>query len=111
MGGKANRSNSKAIFFVIILFFQSLRISAQVGIPDSVVIERIQIIEKMLVQGNPGAGFWWYGWLYGYSAATIGQAAVSFSSNNKGVKQDMALGAATTLLGAAGQLVHAYDPL
>jgi hypothetical protein len=110
MGEKDCGSNSRSIFFVFIFIFQSLNISAQVEIPDSVIMERIRIIEKMLDKGKPGADRWWYGWLAGYSAATIGQGTVFLSSNEKGTRQDMALGAATTLLGAAGQLLTPMTP-
>lgn len=110
MGKKDCRSNSVVIFFVFIFIFQSLNISAQIEIPDSVIMERIQLIKKMLDQGKPNANRWWYGWLTGYSAATIGQGAVCFSSNDKGLRQDMALGAVTTLLGTAGQLLTPMIP-
>lgn len=48
---------------------------------------------------------WWNIWLAGYSAATVAQGAVALTSEDKALRQDMALGAATTLLGAAGQLI------
>lgn len=105
MGEKERRSNSGTIFLAFIFICQSVNISAQVEIPDSVITERLQLIEKMLNQGKPGANCWWYGWLAGYSAATIGQGVVCISSNDKVTKQDMALGAVTTLLGATGQLL------
>ena len=57
-----------------------------------------------------GARVWWYAWLTGYSAATAGQAAVYFSSDDKSLRQDMALGAATTFLGAMNQLITPIDP-
>lgn len=57
-----------------------------------------------------GARVWWYAWLTGYSAATAGQAAVYFSSDDKRLRQDMALGAATTFLGAMNQLITPIDP-
>jgi hypothetical protein len=108
------RSNSGAIIFLFLLIFQSFYLSAQVEISDSLIIERVQLIQKMLNEGKPNANLWWYGWLAGYSAATIGQGAVYFSSNDKGTKQDMALGGFTTLLGAVGQLltpmVSGYAP-
>jgi len=53
---------------------------------------------------------WWYGWLAGYSAATAGQGIVYFTSDNKTLRQDMALGAATTFLGAIGQLITPVLP-
>jgi hypothetical protein len=74
-------------------------------------LERIQHIEKMLDQGKPNVNRWWYyGWLVEYSAATIGQSVVCFSSHDKGVRQDMALGAMTTFLGTAGQLITPMVP-
>ena len=110
MEQKDYRLNSGAIFIVFIFIFQSLNISAQIEISDSLIMERIQIIEKMLEQGKPNANFWWYGWLAGYSAATVGQSSVCFFSHDKGTKQDMVLGAATTLLGVAGQLLTPMIP-
>ena len=109
-----NQKNIGSFRLVRILFlafsFQSLNISAQTDLSDSIVTARIQIIEKMLEQGKPNANLWWYGWLAGYSAATIGQGAVFFSTNDKAFKQDMAVGAATTFLGALGQIVTPMVP-
>ncbi|MDM8003527.1 MAG: hypothetical protein QUS66_11595 [Bacteroidota bacterium] len=53
---------------------------------------------------------WWYGWLAGYSAATAGQGIVYLTSDNKTLRQDMVLGAATTFLGAMGQLITPVLP-
>jgi hypothetical protein len=110
MWGKNHSSNSGAILLFFIFIFQAINISAQTEIPDSVIMERLQLIEKMLDQGKPKANYWWYGWLAGYSAATIGQGAVFISSDIKETRQDMALGAVTTLLGAAGQLLTPMIP-
>jgi hypothetical protein len=57
-----------------------------------------------------GAERWWYGWLAGYSAATVGQGVIWVTSDDRTLRQDMALGAATTLLGAMGQLVTPVKP-
>jgi len=57
-----------------------------------------------------GAERWWYGWLAGYSAATVGQGVIWFTSDDKTLRQDMALGAATTFLGAMGQLITPVKP-
>jgi hypothetical protein len=94
-----------SVFFILIFSFQISTLRAQNEIPDSLVIQRIQYIRNTLKYDNANTKRWWYGWLGGYSAATIGQGMVYFSSNEKGTRQDMALGAATTLLGAAGQLI------
>ncbi len=64
----------------------------------------------MLEQGQSNANVWWYGWLIGYSAATIGQGAVYMTSTDKETRQDMALGAATTFLGAMGQIIAPMSP-
>jgi hypothetical protein len=83
---------------------------AQEAIPDSLVQERIRCIETMLEQDRKGTDAWWYGWLAGYSALTVGQGAVGLASEDKATRQDMALGAATTLLGAAGQFISPLHP-
>ena len=105
-----NRSNFKTILFIFIFIFQTDIILAQDEIPDSLINKRIQYIQNVLVQGKPNADRWWYGWLIGYSAATIGQGAVGISSDVKETRQDMFLGAATTFLGAAGQILTPMTP-
>ena len=91
------------IIAVLILF--SLRLSAQDVNSDAVITERIQCIQEMLGQDQKPTDLWWWGWLAGYGAATAGQGVVCFLSEDIPTKQDMALGAATTILGVAGQLI------
>lgn len=98
------------LFFVIICLFQFSQVEAQNDIPDSLVNERINHIQNMLDQGKPAAKLWWNAWLYGYSAATVVQGAVFLGSDQLKTRQDMALGAATTLVGAAGQLIMPMTP-
>ena len=105
-----NGTSLRRVLFTFLFIIQFLNSTAQNQLPDSVVTERTRIIEKMLEEGKPNANRWWYGWLAGYSAATIGQGIVYISTDEKGLKQDMALGAATTLLGAAGQLLTPNEP-
>lgn len=95
---------------LILSFFHFSKLSAQNNLPDSLVKQRIDIIQKMLDQGKPAAKLWWNGWLYGYTAATIGQGAVFLTSDKLKTRQDMALGAATTLIGAVGQLIAPMTP-
>jgi hypothetical protein len=97
-----------AFFFVFII--QILPLSGQDPISDSLIAERLQDIHKLLDQDRIKAQRWWYGWLAGYSAATVGQSIVYFSSENKSTKQDMVLGSATTFLGAIGQLLTPIVP-
>lgn len=94
----------------IIFIIQVLPLSGQDAISDSLMNERLQDIHKLLDQDRINAQRWWYGWLAGYSVATVGQGIVYFSSENKSTKQEMALGSATTFLGAVGQLLTPLVP-
>jgi len=98
------------ILILLIFGFQISTLRAQNVIPDSLVIERIQFIKNTLEHDSANTKRWWYGWLGTYSAATIGQGMVYFNSNEKGTRQDMALGAATTLLGVANQFISPLIP-
>ena len=97
--------------FLLIFTFQISDLYAQEEAPDSLVKVRIQQIQQMLNHGKPAAKLWWNGWLYGYSAATVAQTAVALTNNNLKTKQDMLLGATTTLIGAAGQLLMPMVPV
>ena len=92
-----------AIFILLILL--SAKLIAQSEISDSLVHERIQNIQSMLDKSKSNVNIWWYGWLGGYSAATIVQGTVALTSTDKNTRQDMTLGAATTFLGTALQVV------
>jgi hypothetical protein len=107
---KESRAKPVTIILFIILICRSAVNFAQTDLPDLIVSERLQIIETMLHEGKSNANLWWYGWLAGYSAATVGQGVVSISTNDKSLKQDMVLGAATTLLGALGQVITPMVP-
>ena len=95
---------------VSFLLFHFSLVSAQDEPPDLRIRERLQVICHMLEQGRPNASQWWTGWLIGYSAATIGQGAVALASKDQATRQDMALGAATTCLGAIGQIIAPMVP-
>ncbi len=102
---KDNRFIFEFILFILIFNLQPFNISAQNEIPDSIVKERIRCIQNILEQGRTNANHWYYGWLAGYSAATLGQGTVCFISKDNMTRENMALGAATTCLGAIGQLL------
>ncbi len=112
------RSASVTVLFAVIFLLHVVAIKGEGVVPDSVMGERIQVnqpnplqdIQLTAMKDRHNAQIWWYGWLGGYSAATAGQAVVYLSSDNKALRQDMALGAATTLLGALGQLVTPILP-
>ena len=69
---------------------------------DSLIKEKIAYIETSFQQAQLSAKIWQYGWLTGYSGLAIGQGINYFISDNKNVKQGMALGVATSLLGVGG---------
>jgi len=102
--------NFGTLVFLLIFTFQFSESFGQSEIPDSLVKVQIQSIQTMLDQGKPAAKFWWNSWLYGYSAATMVQGIVFLESKKLKTRQDMALGAATSLIAAAGQLLMPMVP-
>jgi len=105
---------NKLAFSISMALFLSLpffsTVNAQTEIPDSLLSERVKTIKNTIETDHHKTQGWWYTWLATYSAATIVQGAIYFESDQKGLKQDMALGAATTLLGAAGQFISPFKP-
>jgi hypothetical protein len=103
---------TKSAIIILLLFFL-LHFNpaiAQNELSDAQIQERLQAIQQILEQGTSNANLWWYGWLIGYSTATIGQGVVYATSADKETRQDMALGAATTFLGAMGQVIAPMTP-
>lgn len=108
---KQTNQLSWGILLLIMLFsFHFSPLCAQNEIPDLLITDRLQFIKNTLEHDKANTQRWWYGWLGTYSAATIGQGAVYLTSNDKNMRQDMALGAATTLLGVAGQFITPLIP-
>jgi hypothetical protein len=105
-----NRKFIGAVPFLLVLCYRVSITTAQDALPDTLVRERIQVIQEMLDHGKKNADLWWYGWLVGYGTATLAQGAVVILSDNLATRQDMALGAITTLLGAAGQVIAPMTP-
>ncbi|MDX9730087.1 MAG: hypothetical protein RBT50_12545 [Bacteroidales bacterium] len=115
MKSYCNRLRSvTALFFIFFLFSLSSLAGQEipgVTLPDSarydsdVSPEDLPEIQVTALKDKAAAERWWYGWLAGYTAATAGQGVVFFTSDSKTLRQDMALGAATTFLGAMGQLI------
>lgn len=105
-----NLIERKYLFLILIFCFHVTPLHAQEELPDSLVISRIHFIRNTVEQDRLNTKRWWYGWLGAYSAATIGQGVIYFTTNEKSTRQDMALGAGTTLLGAAGQFISQLVP-
>lgn len=96
------------IMIVVMAFFSSF--SKAQDIPDSIVHQRIDFLQKSISSDQSGTIKWWVGWMAGYGALTAGQAAIWYSSDETRLRQDMATGAATTFLGMIGQFVSTYQP-
>jgi hypothetical protein len=91
---------------VFFLISASLTVRAQqIPADTSQIRERIRFIQEALEKSEKPLDVWWYGWLGAYSAATVAQGAIYFLSDDNVTKQDMLVGAATTLLGAGFQLI------
>ncbi len=110
MGKPFTRTNLSTTFLLLSFLLQINLALAQSESSDSQIKDRLQTIEQMLEQGRSTANRWWYGWLVGYSAATLVQGAIGLASNDQATRQDMALGAATTFLGAMGQIITPMVP-
>lgn len=98
------------ITVIVSLFSFSKPVGAQIIASDSLVIDRLSEIKIMLSHERLLDNRWWYAWLGAYSAATIAQTGVWITVDDMRTKQDMALGAATTLIGAAGQFISPLKP-
>jgi len=99
----------RLITMIVMIAFFPLLAKAQ-DIPDAIVHQRIDFLQKSIGNDQNGTIKWWYGWLAGYGVLTAGQGAVWYSSEETSLRQDMATGAATTFLGLIGQFVSVYQP-
>jgi hypothetical protein len=93
------------MIFIAAFSFVFVPLAGQVVSPDTLGTSMQTEIQKSLERDRFNAGCWWYGWLGAYSAATVAQGAVYLTSDTKPLRQDMALGSMTTMLGALGQIV------
>jgi len=107
---KSDRLNLGILLLILVFNLQFSSLHSQNVLPDSMITERLQYIKNTLEHDQVNTKRWWYGWFAGYSAATIGQGAVYLTNNDKSMRQDMALGAVTTILGAAGQFISPLIP-
>lgn len=102
---------TKTVLLLIIACLISISQAAgQQSVTLSETKGRLDYVKTILHKDAQWRSAWWWGWLGGYSAATAGQIIVAISSDKLSVRQDMYLGAATTLAGAAGQLFSHVSP-
>jgi hypothetical protein len=111
---KMKKTSIRSVVFLftvfVLIFYYSKPAAAQNIASDSLVFERLSEIKIMLSDERLWDNRWWYGWLGAYSAATIAQTGVWIAVDDLSTRQDMALGAATTLIGAAGQMISPLKP-
>lgn len=101
----------KIILIISCFLSGSYQLSAQKMPVDSVIYYPTSEVRYIVKQDAAARNLWWWGWLSGYSAATIGQGIAGISSDKLSGRQDMFLGAATTLIGALGQLFTPVQPV
>lgn len=104
------RRCGSAVLFCALCFLFISPVAGQEIATDTLPGKDSGSIQVTALKDKAAAERWWYGWLAGYSAATAGQGVVYFTSDNKNLRQDMVLGAATTFLGAMGQLITPVLP-
>ena len=97
----------RIVILLAVLVTGGVRASAQE--PDSRtdqdVAGRIAFIQHALDEGRKGADAWTYGWLAGYGAAVVAQGTIYATSDDTRQRDDMLIGAATSALGAGGQIL------
>jgi len=94
----------------VIIFAASSVMAQQASISDAEVTSRINHIQNVLDAGQTAANVWWWGWLAGYGALTVGQMGVYYGVDDRELRQDMVVGAATTFLGMVGQVIDDMEP-
>lgn len=72
---------------------------------DREVTERLAFIQAGLDSRAGHAERWWYGWLIGFTAVTVGQAVIALASEDRNVRADFAIGAASSALGILGMFI------
>lgn len=76
----------------------------------SEVDARYAAIESALARDAPAARLWWTGWVTGYAALGVGQAAFALAVHDKGLRVDAAVGASTSLVALGGTLLGPRTP-
>lgn len=66
---------------------------------DAEVTQRLDFIETRLRLGTGSAQRWWYGWFFGWSAVTAGQAIAAIVTTDRGLRVDSAVSAVSSGIG------------
>lgn len=106
----ARRSIKPVLLIITTCLISILQVNGQQSVTFEGKNEQPDYVKSILQKDGQRRSAWWWGWLGGYSAATAGQLIAGISSNKLSFRQDMYLGAATTLVGAAGQFFSPVSP-
>lgn len=89
-----------------LLAVKSVQAAAPAETPtDNPLDQQLQRLQTTLQDQERSATHWWKTWTVLYGAATVVQGGVAIVSTDKSTRQDMIVGAGTTLLGVASQLI------
>lgn len=79
-------------------------------IDDEAAARGVVLIQNHLDQGTAAARWWWYGWLGGYSVATVAQGAVGVATHDRALRATMLVGAGGSALGALSVIAFPFPP-
>ncbi|MEP7049772.1 MAG: hypothetical protein ABJB12_05440 [Pseudomonadota bacterium] len=79
-------------------------------VSDATAARRTQFIQERLDQGTTSARWWWYGWLGGYSVATLAQGAAGLATHDEAFRASMLVGAAGSGLGILSVIAMPFPP-
>ena len=116
------RFSSAAFFMAFLTLGAAFAGQAAAVSDDDQVKERLNVVQSALLKAQPRAKTWLYGWIAGFSAATVAQetlAAVHWNDTkveggvtvrDRDFAQDMLVGGGTTALGVVGMLIDPFSP-
>lgn len=99
--------NRNTIFIVLLILLFSVEYSKPTLAQNHLSNHEQKKLEDMVAtikKDQKASKIWWNSWLGIYTVGTIVQTGIAIQTDNLTLKQDMYLGAATTLLGAGAQL-------
>ncbi len=73
------------------------------------VMARIGLIQRALDDGQPSVDKWWYGSIIGFTIAGASQGIAAVVAEHEHERQNLAVGAATSFVGVAGQIVFPLE--
>ena len=110
MKSKKSAPSLKTVTLLFLMMFSFLPAFSQVRSGDSLGYEQNADLKYLIHENVVSARRWWYGWLTGYSAATVVQGTLAATTDKKSFRQDMLNGGATTLIGAIAILATPLIP-